>query len=417
MTIDRIFLASCFAFADQRCAGFFRRLGDALESRGIRLVMLATQKVAGFPYPVLDIPYSLYGFNDRITEECSAPFHPVAPLLAAEYAWSGYLGTTELCSMATARCEWFYRGVIHDLKPFAAMLWNTTHPHSRVARNVLQVHGVPAWCIERGQLAGSYQVQMGEVNAWDDTLATFSLHAGLQGDMEYQGKGAFEAARALSTKNPVDRYPVDAASLAAWPLAGHRSVLLLSSAIGSSIEPRGQHSIALSQPIWRSFQDAIDALDAHLPDNCTILFRDHPINRLILAENPLRKPSRFMEADKIPIGDLISSVDRVICVGTTTLQYEVLLRDKPLLVFGNSLAARAGAAYSCLSSATLKSDIDSWLNDVDAASKRRNARHLIGILCNRHLVREDDRHSHIRHGIDQLADFIAAQAPAMSSST
>ncbi|HET6435524.1 MAG TPA: hypothetical protein VFG18_07430 [Xanthomonadaceae bacterium] len=407
---DQICVASCFALSDPRCAAFLNRLGDALAERGTQLVVLATRHAPELEYPQVQIPYSILGFDREIQLQDLAPFHAIAPVALAERAWSGSIAGPDTYARATAKCEWFYQAVAEELRPAGALLWNTTHPHSRVARNVLQASDVPAWCFERGQLAGTYQVQAGEVNAWDDSRVAFAVHAGLRMDLARQTGEAFEAARALSLSAPVDRHPLrEAADIAGLPRGNGPTVLVLTSAVGSSIEPTALRTIGLSQPLWPDLQAIVAALDAVLPANATVLFRDHPINREVLG-HPLRLPARFVEAHGVPIAELIARADRVACIGTTTLQYEALLRDKPLLVLGRSPATAAEAAYAPARAADLGDCVAAWLEDRDGARRRANARALVGLLCERHLIREDERALHVRNGVAELADFLAAQA-------
>lgn len=406
----QICVASCFAFSDSRCIRFFIELGEALAERMVQLVVLGTQDVPELGFPQLQVPYSLLGFDDFVRIPDLVPIHAVTPLANAEYAWTGETASGDTWARAIAKCEWFYRVIAEELSPCAALLWNTSHPNSRVGRNILQANDVPAWCLERGQLAGTYQIQAGEVNAWDDSLAVFSTHAGFEFDLDRQPHTTFDAARAYSDSVAIDRHVVDATS-ADLPEFGGKGpvVLVLTSALGSSIEPRDVRSINLSQPFWERLQSIIGALDASLPQDATILFRDHPINRNVIGA-PLRLPQRFIEMPGTPIAELIDRADRVACIGTTTLQYEALLRDKPLLVLGRSLATRSGAAYAPSSRHALDAAVSDWIADSDGLARRRNARGLIGLLCERHLIREDGALPHIRHGVSDLADFIAAQS-------
>jgi hypothetical protein len=404
----QILVASCFAFSDPRCVQFFNNLGEALAERRIQLVALSTRDTPGLEFPQLQIPYSLLGFDKLVQLPGLSPIHAIAPLANAERAWSGAVAGPDTWARATAKCEWLYQVIAEELAPCGALLWNATHPNSRIGRNILQGNDIPTWCLERGQLAGTYQVQVGEVNDWDDSLAAFSMHAGLAGDLARQTDDAFHAARAFSLAGPVDRHVIQDSGQH-LPERRGPVILVLTSALGSSIEPDIVRSVNLSQPPWGGLQATVDALDALLPADATILFRDHPINRTVI-EAPLRLPARFIEANGMPIADLIDYADRVACIGTTTLQYEALLRDKPLLLVGRSLAGRAGAAYVASGAGHAREVIAAWMDDSEGELRRAKARALVGLLCERMLVRESDQLSHVANGVADLADFIAAQA-------
>lgn len=408
---EQICLVSCFALSDPRCAQFLNRLGEALAARDVQLLVLGTRHAPELTVPQVSIPYSILGFDKEILSCDQPPFHAVEPVAVAERLWSGTTVRPDTVARSIAKCEWFYQAVAEELRPAAALLWNTTHPHSRIARDVLQANDIPAWGFERGQLTGTYQVQLAEVNAWSDLRASFAQHVGFDLDLErQQDTTAFDAALALSRAAPIDRHPLrDAPDPTATTGRNGPTILVLTSAVASSIEPVSLRSIGLSQPLWSGLQGILDALDAALPHDATIVFRDHPINREVGAS--ARVPARFREANGVPIAELIEQADRVACVGTTTLQYEALLRDKPLLVLGRSPATDADAAYAPRST-DLHGCIAEWMDDRDGARKRERARALIGLLCERHLVREDDRAAHVHQDVNDLADFIVAQAVA-----
>lgn len=405
----QILIASCFAFSDPKCVHFFNNFGEALAERKVQLVVLGTKDAPEIEFPQLQIPYSVIGFDKLVNIPHLTPIHAVPLIANSERAWTGSTASADTWARATAKCEWFYQVVAEELAPCGALLWNTSHPNSRIARNVLQINDIPAWGVERGQLAGTYQIQSGEVNAWDDSLAVFSAFAGLPTDMDGLSNDVFEAARAFSKETSIDRHVVTATGSKSYSSGNGPTLLILTSALGSSIEPANLRTNNLSQPFWSGLQSIIDALDSVIPADVTILFRDHPINRSVIGA-PLRLPARFIPVPDIPSGDLIDHADRVACIGTTTLQYEALLRDKPLLLLGRSIVSRAGAAYSPASTEALKSTVSAWIGDNNGELHRRNARALIGYLCERTLIREGDHVSHVRHSIMDLADFIAAQA-------
>lgn len=149
----------------------------------------------------------------------------------------------------------------------------------------------------------------------------------------------------------------------------------------------------------------LDAIGRALGDreDVVVLFQDHPINRACAASPEL--PPCFIRCEGLPVRDLLSIADRVAVLGTSTVQYDALLMEKPLLLFGRGLPAQAGAAYAATDTA-LSRAVAAWLDDRDGPGKRRNARALIGLLCERHLIAENVEAAHIRHGVDDLAAFL-----------
>jgi hypothetical protein len=317
-----------------------------------------------------------------------------------------------------AKCEWFYRQVASVLKPCAALIWNTTLPHSRIAQNTLRAAGVPAYCFERGQLPESYQVQTYELNAWNDIACNFALHAGLADDLARQSDEAFEAVRKHYLVSDAMRYPASsrlnrAALDEAYGTRGKKAVVVLGSAVGSSVTPTAVASIGYSQPLWGNAGEALHALEQSLArrDDVVVVFQDHPINvRLKLSP---RVPRSFVQTHGVPVRDLLELADRVAVLGTSTVQYEALLLEKPVLLFGRSQLSQSGAAYSAPTFG-LDRAVDDWLAAADIDRLHRNARALIGLLCERHLVAQDTSVPYIRNGAADLARFIASfKRPAL----
>lgn len=404
-------VATCYLAHDAGVVAFLNDLAGELRHRGVELLVLATAESPDLEALQLHIPYDLAGFDAQLSLETPPPFHDAEHARHGDAAWTGILHPPELIARGVAKCEWFYRELARLLTPCAALIWNNTLPHGRIARNTLHAQGVPAYCFERGQLPASYQLQTFELNAWNDLACSFPLQAGLVHDLARQRDDAFDAARLHYLATGRDRYAttshLDRALLdARYGTAGKTVVVLFGSAAGSSLMPPCVPSVAYGQPLWQDMGEMLDAFDEALGprDDIAVVFQDHPINRTHGLSPPL--PERFIGVEGVPVRRLLELADRVGVLGTSTVQYEAALLDKPLLLFGRGPLAQAGAAYSAVDLG-LPTAVMRWLDDADGEHHRRNARALVGLLCERHLVRQGPGASHIEHGAAHLADFLA----------
>ena len=411
---NQICIVSCYCAQRPEVRDFLRDLAQELQTRGVQLLVLATDDPKDLGVPALHVPYLLAEFDSTFPHAGDLPAaHPTALYAVADQIWGSGNNGLSASERGVARCEAFYRSVVEILRPCAAFLWNTTLPHGRIARNVFAMHGVPSYSFERGMLPGTFQIESLENNAFNDLFANFQLSSGLLDDLENLGdpQASYDTIREhyvryLPSKYPSAQWRDRAALDAQYGTAGKRLIVVFGSAEGSSIAPTTIPSIGYSSPLFHDTSSALQAVCAPFADdpNVAILFQDHPIN--VSNDTARSLPANCIVTTREHIHTLIAAADRVAVLGTTTVQYECLMYDVPILSLSRNLVDRVGAAYSCVD-AGFDNALRDWWADIHASERRLAARRLMVYLCHEHLIGHGESRAFVRRGVEHMAQFAA----------
>lgn len=417
--LRNIAVLSCFGADHPEVVEFLNDLDAALKRRGVALVVLTTIAQRKLTALSLPIPYDFNGFDSQFDDSISRPpFHPFEQARDGAMAWGAAPQSVERTAHGIAKCEAFYRMVATHLKPAIGMFWNTTHPHSRIARNTMSAHGVPAYCIERGWLMGTFQLHSTENNAFNDLHLDFPTRQRLKQDVRSHAEDPwrFNAARdyyitrakaKYAGKDKLDpqavraKYGIDDAPL----------IACFSAAAGSSLVPHQVPSMRFSSPLFDNLPAALALLSEHLAawPEARVLVQAHPIDRIIteaLRKGTLPLPDRFILSDAENVHSLLDAADRVAIVGSTTVQFDALLYDKPVLSMSRNVTVTAGAAYGLVEHGAQA--VADWKDDVDAQAQASARRGLIGCLCAERLIRQRSLPGFVENDTETLADFIAS---------
>jgi hypothetical protein len=408
-----ICVISCYGAADPGIAAFLNGLHRALAARGICLLLLTTQANPELEPLALEIPYLLGGFDQSLGDGAAArPFHPHRATFVSEQVHAADLQDSAAVRRGIAKCEAFYAALGNTVGPCAGLLWNTTLPHGRIARNTLASTGVPAYCIERGWLPRTFQLHTFENNAYNDFFTGFALNRGLPALLQEYGAQAepFDSAQRYYTAQAIQKYDggarQDAAALRRkYGLGDKQLVVCFCASAGSSVGPHDMPSMAYTSPYFESISDALALLAellAPYPEVC-VLVQEHPIQRAI--GRPAVLPPGFVATDGENIHTLLHAADRLVFIGSTTVQAEALLLDTPRLSMSRHVASHAGASYGLVEEGA--GAVAAWMGDTRAAASAVAARGLINYLCSEQLIRDATLPGFVERGIDDLADFIA----------
>lgn len=407
-----ICVVSCYGTGDAGIVAFLNALHRALADRGIVLLLLTTQANPELEALALEIPYLLSGF-DHVLDDAVAgsSWHPLAANLASEEVQAEGQQDSEVVRRGIAKCEAFYAALGQAIAPCAGLLWNTTLPHGRIARNMLASAGVPAYCLERGVLPRTFQVHTFENNAYNDVFTSFALNRSLPARIEEYGAHAepFDSAQRYYHAQAIQKYDAgerqEASVLRHKYGLGDKQLVVCFCAAAASVGPHGMPSVEYTSPLFESISDALALLAellAPYPDVC-VLVQEHPIQRAIGKTAAL--PPGFILTSGENIHTLLDAADRLVFIGSTTVQAEALLRDTPRLSMSRDTASHAGASYGLVEEGM--DAVAAWMDDTRAASTAAAARGLVNYLCREQLIRDQQLPDFVERDVGDLADFIA----------
>lgn len=408
-----ICIISSYATTNPDIEAFLNRLNAALAARGIQLVVLTTQKNENLQSLFIEVPYLLSGFDHVLADtEAQTPFHPVLPTLLSERDNSANFQEESAVGRGISKCEDFYRAIGTLMAPCAALLWNTTLPHSRIARNTLMVTGVPAYCIERGWLPQSYQLHSTENNGFNDFFTDFTLNQSLPRIIKEYGAflEPFKQAQQYYLAEGIQKY--DAGVMQSphslrekYGIGKETLVVCFAGSEGASVGTHHMPSMAYSSPLFEGVSQGLDILARLLKPytNVRVLVQEHPIQRAI--NKPAILPKGFISTVGENIHTLLNAADRLAFIGTTTVQAEALLLNKPRLSMSRHVASLAGASYGLVEEGD--SAVTAWMENARLEECSFAARALVNYLCKERLIRDEPLPEFVRYNIDDLANFIA----------
>lgn len=403
---------SCYGLRDAHIASFVNTLGAALAQRGIRLLVLSTAPEPELDCLFIQIPYLLSEFDMALDDPQQEAFHPIVATMLSEEDQALGAQDEDTIARGIAKCEAFYATIGTVIKPCVALLWNTTLPHGRIARNTLAAMGVPSYCLERGWLPQSFQLHSTENNGYNDFFTDFTLNQSLPRMLAMYGELAdpFIEAQAYYRAHAVQKYEAgskleprelrDKYGLGDGPL-----IVCFAASVGSSVGSHQMPSMAFSSPLFEGVSQALHLLYELLKPypEVRVLVQEHPIQRAI--NKPAVLPPGFIRTDGENIHTLLEAGDRYAFIGTTSVQVEALLHDKPRLSMSRHAASITGASYGLVEEG--EDAIAAWMTHARADQCRFNARALVNYLCLERLIRDEHLPPFIEHDVNHLADFIA----------
>ena len=403
---------SCYGLRDGHIASFVNTLGAALAQRGIRLLVLSTSPEPELDCLFIEIPYLLSQFDQALHDIEQEAFHPIVATMLSEEDQAEGVQDEATMARGIAKCEAFYATIGTVIKPCVALLWNTTLPHGRIARNTLAAMGVPSYCLERGWLPQSYQLHSTENNGYNDFFTDFTLNQSLPRMLAMYGAQSdpFVEAQAYYRAHAVQKYEagvkLEPSELRAkYALGEDKLIVVFAASVGSSVGTHQIPSMAFSSPLFEGVSAALQLLYEQLKPypGVKVLVQEHPIQRAIQKSAVL--PPGFVRTDGENIHTLLEAADQYVFIGTTSVQIEALLHDKPRLSMSRHAASVSGASYGLVEEGD--SAIAAWMDHTRADECRFNARALINYLCLERLIRDENLPPFIEHDVEHLADFIA----------
>jgi hypothetical protein len=405
---EDICVASTFLPLTNDWAEFWTDLRRRLRQRRIELLLLPTTSSDSIDFPFIRIPYQFSGFADLISPrpEWSTTGSATA-LLDSDAAWSGNSQPFADAPLGLHVCRHFYRAILDILRPSSVLAWNPTVPQSRIFLAEANERGVPSWGLERGLLPNTLMLESRSVSALTDLSLSPALRSTLRAhvfDPERVTQIRSHYLSSLPTKYP-SRDHCDGASMRrrlGIP-ADAGMFCLFGSAEAANTTPRSNHERRLTSPFFANLPTAAAALyDALAVDpNRWLVIQAHPIDRPHLT---LSQGTRLVVTDAENIHSLLAAADVCAVLGCSTVQFEALIHEKPLLLLSRSQLSGTSAAYE-FAGGDLASVVEAAANRNGWNERRSAADRFLDFTCEHFLY--GYRGAPVRHDLDSLCDLLA----------
>ena len=399
--MSKVCIATNYEILGPPQVAIWNTLSSELARRDVQLVLLTTNAHPELAVVYVVIPYALRDF-DKLNIPDPPEVARLDAMLEIEALWQNpYL--PDESRRGAKICRGFYQRLLTALEPDTVLVWNTLAPHSRILQLLCHEEEIPVFSFERGQLPGTLFLDTLRNNSASELSTSFVIESCMAA---YETDGASLARYRewyLQTRphKHVGAADASVAELEKARESGRPVVTVFGQALGAGILPRTDALARRNFPFFRSAGEILSAL-AEL-DDCTLAFRDHPIN--VREQKSTDLPERTVRVQEGPLIRVLELTDVAVVLGSTTVLYEGLLLRKPVLVLGNTPIARFSPYYLAhglgLAEALRRARRGGWEGIREPAEKA------LSFLLERALIATRDDVP-ARRGIGDLAAFVAS---------
>lgn len=404
--------------------GFWERLRDALRGRGFELFLVAHHAPkSSADVPVLVARNGLDQVPDGGGYQGWSAFLPSVDglneemLLEREEFWRGPSPSNEGFverREALRFYYYFYASLLRWLRPTLVAIWNGEHPQELILRALCVENNHPVLFIERGPFKETIQIDAEGILGCSSIAKASKWEWGIASD-----RGKWERV----VKDLCKRYKHDEETWWDQPdgigseqlrtklgISAHQKVVLFVGQIDNDTQS------LLCSPHFATNLNAFRWLCESLRpfEDIFVLGKHHP--------KSTSEPDAFTRAIEETIGargtwlsnvaitDCLALADSVVAVNSTVL-YEALLLEKPILMLGQSLLSHKGIAYELRDISYSERIIQQWLDKDGWQEKLKKWHEYSAYLLADHLIsmKKPDELNGL-HGADACADYFARHA-------
>lgn len=388
-------LITCFLTVDPTLVNAFRRFAAELSRSGGTLTVawagMEGISTADLGFELLPLPQSLTEYDAAKYVDDGSSADPYDAWLAEVDAnWADGIHGQDIPRSLSGipHCMHVARQVMASLKPSIALIWSSgVYPVSRVWHDIARQMGIPAFCLERGFLPGTWMVDAGGMNAQGDMRAHPVVRRML---LQHRSTERIDAYRRWHSTVRPRKYgrPGDGAASVRKALGVKgRLVVIVGGLDCAGLKPRTTIGARLNSPGYHDSLDVVRAVERALEGepHLHIVFKAHPGEQANIKTSEIGSVKVVRDIDSI---DLVQAAD-VVVAGLTGLGFETLLLQRPLVLVARSAIQGVGAAYEALNPEELATALRTALRE-GAAEKQHKADCFLDSLLTYCLYGTDD---------------------------
>ncbi len=352
----------------------FNNLHHKLKEKNLDLLFLTSSEgYDNIEFPLIKIPFSLKGFNDfyghsffgeNLTDE---DYY----LIERDIFWNND-SPSEYVNYLQGfyNCKSFYNHLIEKIKPAFVFVWGFYLPQMIIFKQALKEKNIPVYSLERGFFSGSLMIE-------DLIYSDLSNPEFLS--FQPNDFSNYEKLREFYFNNQLSKYPENhdydlEKLILAKKESGHKIITLL----GSHDTPLFPREAKLSQELSQLFSSSLEAAISFSENlNCIekyyFIIKPHP-----------NDPSdfSFLENEDVIVTKRLFNrrlfeLSDVLIAGNTTLQFDVLFYEKPLILYAKSGLKNSNAVYNIEDLNQLTNTLQKAVNKIDFPTKLSESKRII----------------------------------------
>lgn len=360
-------------------------LNDIIESFGFKLLLLSSSESDQIKCELIKIPFSLMDYSFiNIDKSDHNSYNKNLISIDAEFNEdSDY--NFELAEQGVQKCIVAAHLIASEVKPAISFLWSGTLPQSILFKNIFAEYFIPTYFVERGLLPETLmfdEIGNGTLSKLKSSLIHFKLNSypfdsyselkdyylANQSDKHEQSE-FISAELYISQKNIEGKKII--AFIGQWDAAG-------------GVNNKYDYQSFLNSPCLKNTYDAfkyLSSIVSTLP-NVVLIFKPHPYD----YRNYISSEEEGIFIDKkINIHTLLQAAD-VNTAMSTTVQYEALFLEKPILLLANSFLNKLNIGYEIFCKEDLEDVLQNALLGIGLEQKVENGKRFINFLANEYLI-------------------------------
>lgn len=394
----------------------WNRISDLLLQKNFELVLVtSSENFEGLNFPVIQVPFSLKGFNEQFTPDIiteqnlkEADFH----LIERDIFWNNDSSADfEKYFYGFFSCKQFYKNLITEIKPSLVFVWGNLLPQSLIFKELLESFNIPSFFLERGYFPGTLMIE----DLLNQELNNFSTQINLFSDQsdfsDYFRLKNFYIENLQSKYS--ENHDFELENFIQNKKENGFKIISFYGTHDTAYFPSEQNYSKEVSLIFRYTTEAINFLSQHISKlpNTILIFKPHP--------NDNNDYSGF-ESDNVIVtknffNKKLFKLSDVIIVGNSTIQYEALLSEKPVVLIAKSAVYNFDATYNPQSKDNLIESISLAIRKEDFNKKLFNSKIFFNYLIKSKIFFYS-YDSSVKN-LNDFAEFIAENATDISSNT
>ncbi|HEX4266141.1 MAG TPA: hypothetical protein VH597_17525 [Verrucomicrobiae bacterium] len=382
-----------------------------LDEFGCRLVLFSTAVPDDLPFAILPHPYLIPEYAQRYP---NAVYEKVTAVSPKELDWLEADAARALRPYPISEginglnaCRNVWSAILRTLQPGFVMVADNTLCQTSLVHEMCRESDIPSVIYERGLLPETLMVESRGILGQSDMRTHWLAHGFSESACD---DAAFEQIRGYYLAHRPQKYAQPgfgsggAELREKWGLGKKKVVVCFGHYDPVGCVPVNGKASHYNSPGFRSTPDLLMALQSCLgrDPNIEIVFKQHPIDP---DPYTIAKLNGIRVVYDVNVHALIDLAD-VVVTQFTTLQFETVLYDKPVVLAGRSAWWGRNAAYEVKRPEDLHQSVYSALNRVDWPARRKNARAFITTIMERWLIGCNDRVP-TRRNLRDFAKFVA----------
>jgi len=366
---------------DDKMVKVWNELASELEENNFRLVLFTTSIHPEMIFDYVQIPFTLDEFEELsidIEKDELTEGEIVDEFGKREIEWFGK-GEDYLNKYKTGytKCVKYYKNILQSLKPSIVLVWQNSLPQSNILKRLSEEFLIPSYILERGMLPNTFMLESTGNVALSDIVNNLSLRKKI---IAHSIQDNFNTVKEFYISEKPSKYNQISSEESEKKLEefnfDKKPLLVFFANIDSSVGayPEGT---ALSQKTNIAYNNTCSMIEALTQEankqKFNLIVKLHPqerndFNHLVGKRVKIEKNFNYQF--------LMQNSD-VMAFAATTLQFEALLYEKPILLFSNTELRGFNIAYEVNSQNELDVIINSTLKKEGFEEKLANAKRYI----------------------------------------